>query len=140
MSGIRSIYYAISEMAVGDVVARNLDEIKLSVRATDCPLRLLLPATEGEQAFIAIGTLSKTVWRIRDLCLWQPVVEGTGIEQCANEMLAYVELYAAGIRAMRNPTPESNIVSVSFQILPIKWATSDFWAVDITVEVEEFLQ
>lgn len=56
---LRSLYYAISEMAVGDVGCRNLDEIKLEVRATDCPMRLLLPSTEGMMGFIAIGTLTK---------------------------------------------------------------------------------
>lgn len=137
---IRDIYYRISEMPVGTVRARNLDEIKLAVRESDCPVRLLLPSTEGGQGFVAIGTLSKTTWRIRDLCLWQPLVAGSGIEQCANDMLAYIELYAAGIRAMRSPTPESNIVSVTFQLGPVPWATSDFWAVDVTVEVEEYLQ
>ena len=136
---IRDIYRVISEMAVGDVQARNLDEIKLAVRASDCPMRLLLPSTQGNQGFVAIGTLSRTIWTIRDLCLWQPVIEGSGIEQCANDMMAYIELYAAGIRRMRAPTPESNIISVTFQLGPIPWAVTDFWAIDVTVEVEEHL-
>jgi hypothetical protein len=136
---LRDIYLALSEMAVGDVVARNIDEIKLAVRASDCPVRMLLPATEGNESFIAIGTLTKTYWRLRDLCLWQPIVEGTGIEQCAQDMLAYIELYTAAIRKMRNPTPESVITTATIQLGPVPWATSDFWAVDITVEVEEYL-
>ena len=137
---LQDIYWKLSEMPVGDVKARNLDEIKLQVRAVDLPLRMLLPSTEGEQGFISIGTLTRTTWRIRDLCLWQPVVEGTGIEQCAGDMLAYIQLYAAGIRAMRNPTPESTIMTVTFTLGPVAWATSDFWAVDTILEVEEYLQ
>jgi len=137
---LRSLYYAISEMAVGDVVCRNLDEIKLTIRAEDCPMRLLLPSTEGEMGFIAIGTLTKTPWRIRDLCLWQPIMAGSGIEQCANEMVAYIELYAAAIRKMREPVPGTNLISATFKLGPVLWATSDFWAIDVVLGVEEFLK
>jgi len=137
---IRTIYENISEMAIADVKARNLEEIKLQVRASDCPIRMLLPSTKGEQGFVAIGTLSATTWYVRDLCLWQPLVAGTGIEQCANEMLGYIELYAAAIRAMRNPTSESHIVSVTFQLGPVLWVQTDYWAVDVQLEIEEFLQ
>jgi len=136
---IRDIYSVLSDMAVGDVKARNLDEIKLNLRSSDCPMRLLLPATTGEQGFVAIGTMTKTAWAIRDLCLWQPIIEGTGIEQCANDMLGYIELYAAAIRALRTPTPESHVVSVSFTLGPVPWGTVDFWAIDTTVTVEEYL-
>lgn len=137
---IIDIYEAISEMKIADVKARNLEEIKIQVRASDCPVRMLLPSTRGEQGFVAIGTLSATQWFIRDLCLWQPVTEGTGIEQCAREMVVFMALYAAGIRAMRNPTPESVIISVSFQLGPVPWALTDYWAIDITLVVEEHLQ
>lgn len=137
---IRDIYTAIAETPVGDVKARDLSEIKLEVRVDDCPLRLLLPSTRGDQGFVAIGTLSKTTWYIRDLCMWQPLLAGTGIEQCANDMVAYIELYAKAMREMRNPTPESNLVSVTYQLGPILWAKTNFWAIDIMLEVEEFLQ
>jgi hypothetical protein len=136
---IRDIYAVISEMAVGDVQARNLPEIKLTVRIDDCPLRLLLPNTQGETAFVAIGTMTKTIWTIRDLCLWQPVMGGAGIEQCADEMLAYVELYLAAIKTIRNPVPGATIVSVTLQLGPVAWATEDYWAVDTTILVEEFI-
>lgn len=137
---IRDIYTAISEMKIADVKARNLEEIKIQVRATDCPVRMLLPSTRGELGFVAIGTLSKTSWYIRDLCLWQPVTEGTGIEQCANDMVAFMELYAKGIRALRNPTPESHIISASFQLGPVPWVNTNYWAIDILLVVEEHLQ
>jgi len=136
---LRQIYEAMSEMAVGDIGCRNLDEIKLTVRAEDCPMRLLLPSTKGDQGFIAIGSLSKTLWHVRDLCLWQPVVAGSGIEQCANELLTYVEEYGAAVRALKAPTAESVIVTVVFQLGPVPWAATDFWAVDTLVGIEEFL-
>ena len=98
----------------------------------------MLPATEGDLSFMGIGPLTKANWRIRDLCLWQPIVAGTGLEQCADEMLAYMEMYATGIRALRNVTPGATIVGVSYKMAPILWGTTDFWAVDITLEVEEY--
>jgi len=135
---LRDIYFAVSEMAVGTAQARNLDEIKLTVKASDCPMRLLLPSTEGDMAFVGIGQLTRVTWRIRDLCLWQPIVAGTGIEQCADDMLAYIELYGAAVRALRNPAAGATIVGVTYKITPILWATTDFWAIDITLEVEEY--
>jgi hypothetical protein len=99
---------------------------------------MLLPATEGEQGFIGIGQLTRITWRIRDLCLWQPIQSGTGIEQCADEMLAYLELYSAAIRALRNPTAGSSITNVVYTMSPVPWADGDFWAIDIILEVEEY--
>lgn len=135
---LRDVYQAISNMQTGDVKCRNLDEIQLQVKATDCPIRLLLPSTEGEQEFFGIGTLTKVTWKIRDLCLWQPILAGTGIEQCAGDMLAFIELYGAAIRALRNPVTGATIVGVSYKITPIAWATTDFWAVDTNLTVEEY--
>lgn len=137
---IRALYTKLSEMAVGDVKARDLDGIKLAVRAEDCPLRLLLPSTLGDQGFIAIGTLTGTTWALRDLCLWQPVVAGSGIEQCAGDMVAFMELYAAGIRSLRSPGPGASIESVSFKLGPVEWGRVNFWAIDITVEIHEVMQ
>ena len=135
---LRDIYFAVSEMAVGDVEARNLDELKLQVKMDDCPLRLLLPATEGDLEFFGIGPLTRVTWRIRDLCLWQPIIAGTGLEQCADEMLAYIELYSTAVRALRNPTAGAAITGVSYKIAPIAWGTTDFWSIDITLQVEEY--
>jgi hypothetical protein len=137
---IRALYTRISELAVGAVQARDLDEIKLAVRAEDCPLRLLLPSTTGDQGFVAIGTLSNTEWAIRDLCLWQPIVAGSGIEQCANDLLAYIELYAAAIRAMRSPGPGASVESVSFKLGPVLWGVVTYWAVDVQLLINELLQ
>jgi len=135
---LRDIYFAVSEMDVGDVEARNLDELKLQVKMDDCPMRLLLPATEGDLEFFGIGSLTRVTWRIRDLCLWQPIIAGTGLEQCADEMLAYIELYSSAVRALRNPTAGTAITGVSYKISPIQWGTTDFWSIDIVLQVEEY--
>jgi len=135
---IRDIYFALSEMAVGDVPCRNLDEIKLQIQVQDTPVRLLLPSTEGEVGFLGIGPTTRTTWRIRDLCLWQPIQSGTGIEQCADDMLAYLELYTAAIRNLRIPTNQSSITNVVYTMSPVPWASGDFWAIDIILEVEEY--
>ena len=138
MTKLREIYEAISEMKVGDVKARNLDKLKLQVRKT--PVRMLLPDFTGDQEFVAIGTLTNTTWSIRDLCLWQPRKAGTGIEQCANDMLAYIELYGAAIRTMRSPVPGSTIVGVSYQMGSVPFAGNEYWAVNIVLEIEELAQ
>jgi hypothetical protein len=135
---LRDIYFAVSEMAVGDVEARNLDELKLQVKMDDCPVRLLLPATEGDLEFFGLGSLTRVTWRIRDLCLWQPVVAGTGIEQCADDILAYIELYSSAVRALRNPSAGSAVTGVTYKIVVVPWGTTDFWAIDIILTVEEY--
>lgn len=141
---IRDLYERVSELPIahpdptrGLIKARNIDEIKLEVRDTDCPVRLLLPSTEGQMAFVAIGTMTETLWRIRDLCLWQPVTAGSGIEQCADDMLGYIELYLAGLKSLRNPAPGCTLESVTMQMGPVPWATTDFWAVDTLLEIRE---
>jgi len=66
------------------------------------------------------------------------VLAGTGIEQCADDMLGYLELYQAAVRSLRNPTAGSSITSVVYTMSPVAWANSDFWAIDIILEVEEY--
>lgn len=141
---VRDLYERISEMAIahpdptrGLINTRNIDEIKLEVRDTDCPMRLLLPDTKAEMTFVFIGGTTTRRYTIRDLCLWQTVTAGSGIEQCANDMLTYIELYLAGLKALRNPAPGCTLVSVTMQMGPVPWATTDFWAVDTSIEVEE---
>jgi hypothetical protein len=135
---IRDIYLALAQMQVGDVPCRNLDEIKLQIQVQDTPVRLLLPSTEGELGFRGIGSGTTIAWRIRDLCLWQPIQSGTGIEQCADEMLAYLELYSQALRNLRVPTTQSSITNVVYTMSPVAWASGDFWAIDIILEVEEY--
>ncbi len=135
---IRDIYSVIAELPIGDVNCRSIDQLELLVQASDCPVRIMLPATAGDMGFIAIGVMSKMTWTIRDLCLWQPVIEGSGVEQCANEMLGYIEQYSAALRGLRAPTVGSNLVSVTFQIGPVPWADTDYWAVDTVLTVEEY--
>ena len=135
---LRDICAAIAETPIADITARNLDELTLQVRADDCPIRLLLPSTSGDSAFVGIGATGRTIWTIRDLCLWQPIIEGTGIEQCGNDMMAYMELYVTAFRALRNPTAGSALTSFVVQMGPVPWANGDFWAVDATLTVEEY--
>jgi hypothetical protein len=136
---LRAIYNAIAAIPVGTIPCRNLDQIKLVVRAQDCPMRVLLPTTDGEMGFIAIGTMTNTPWLIRDLCLWQPLVAGVGIEQCAFDMVQYIEQYIAAMKGVREVVAGATLVSATFRLGPVAWATTDFWAVDITLRVEEIL-
>ena len=139
MSQIQDIYQSISKMKVGSIKARNVDKVKLAVPKGSLPMRFLLPSTSGEMEFIAIGTLQKMNWAIRDLCLFAPLTKGSGIERYSKAMVDYLSLYIAQVKANRHPTTLSNIIGVEVQMGPIPWAETDYWAVDITLTVEEIL-
>lgn len=139
MSDILDIYKSIASMKVGSIKSRNVDKVKLTVRDGDLPLRMLLPATTGEGDFVAIGNLQNMGWAIRDLCLFAPVTKGAGVHQYSKAMVDYLDLYLAEIKSNRNPTSQSTIVGFEVQMIPVLWAEKTYWAVDITLTVEEII-
>ena len=139
MSEILNIYKSISKMKVGDIKARNIDKVKLTIRDSSLPLRLLLPATSGDMDFIAMGNLQNVGWTIRDLCLFAPLTKGKGVEAYSEAMVDYLSLYMEQIKDNRNPTNLSNIVGVEGSMAPVLWAEKTYWAIDITLTVEEIL-
>ena len=138
-SAIGNIYREISKMKVGKVKARNIDRIKLTIKDSDLPMRMLLPSAEGDLGFVGIGSLNNIQWTIRDLCLWAPVSAGKGVEQYADSMMDYLKLYIAQIKSSRNPTSQSHISNVAFTMGPVPWGEQDYWAVNILLTVEEIL-
>lgn len=138
-SAISAIYKAIANFKISNVKSRNISKIKLIVKDADLPCRMLLPSTSGELSFVGIGSLNNITWVIRDLCLWAPLTAGSGIEQFADSMVGYIRLYVAAIKAHRNPTNQSNITGIAFQMGPVPWAENDYWAIDVTLTVEEIL-
>ena len=139
MSAISEIYDAIGDIDIAGVSVRGIDEVKLAVRQDDLPVRMILPSTEGNLEFIAIGTLNKLTWVIRDLCLWAPLSAGSGVAQYSEDMVAYIASYIAEIKLIRNPTSFSNITGVAFQMGPVPWANGDYWSVDITLTIDEII-
>jgi len=139
VSDILDIYRSIANMEVGSIKSRNVDKVKLAIKDGELPLRLLLPSTSGEMDFIAIGSLQNMAWTIRDLCLFAPLTKGKGIESFSKAMVEYLSLYLAQVKANRNPTTTSNIVGVEGTMMPVLWAEKTYWAVDITLAVEEIL-
>jgi len=138
-SVISNIYREISKMKIGTIPARNIDKIKLEIKDSDLPMRMLLPSAEGDLGFVGIGSLNNIQWTIRDLCLWAPVSAGKGIEQYAGSMVDYLKLYIAAVKASRNPTGQSTISNVAFTMGPVPWGEQDYWAVNIILTVEEIL-
>ena len=138
-SVILDIYKEISKMKVGDVKSRDISKVKLAIRKGSLPMRMLLPSTSGDMEFIAIGSLQKMTWAVRDLCLFAPLAAGSGVEQYSKAMVDYLSLYMAQIKDMRHPTAQSNIIGVEVQMGPIPWGADDYWSVDITLTVEEIL-
>ena len=139
MSEILDIYKSIAKMKVGDVKSRNIDKVKLAITKGQLPMRMLLPSTSGEMEFIAIGSLQKMNWAIRDLCLFAPLTKGSGVQQFSKAMVDYLELYMAQIKENRHPGTKANIIGVEVQMGPIPWGAEDYWAVDITLTIEEIL-
>ena len=140
MSEILAIYNSIANMKVGSVPCRDIDQVQLLIKDADLPMRMLLPSTSGEMAFIAIGSLQNMHWAIRDLCFFAKVTEGRGIEHFSQALVEYLSLYLKQIKANRNPTKLSNIVGVEGQMGPQLWGDKEwYWAVDITVTVKEVL-
>jgi len=138
MSAIGEIYLAIANLQLGGIVSRNLPDVQLEVEQADLPLRLLVPSTRGEGEFVAIGSLEKVTWTLRDLCLWAPLASGK-IEDVAAPMMEYVKAYVEALKALRSPTAASVITGFTFQLTPQPWGEADYWAVDVTLTVEEWL-
>ena len=139
MSEILNIYKSIANMKVGSIKSRDIDKVKLAIKDSDLPLRMLLPSTQGEMEFIALGDLQNMDWVIRDLCLFAPLTKGSGIQQFSKAMVDYLSLYLVQIKGNRNPTAYSNIVGVAVKMIPVLWAEKTYWAVDIILTVEEIL-
>ena len=139
MSNIQDVYTSIANMKVGSIKSRNVNKVNLTVRDSSLPLRLMLPSTSGEMDFVAIGNLQRMGWAIRDLCLFAPLTQGSGVEQFSKAMVDYLSLYIEAIKANRNPATNCTIVGVEVQMGPVPWAEKDYWAVDITLTVEEIL-
>jgi hypothetical protein len=140
MSQIEAIYRIIAGFDLGGIQSRNLPEIKLLVQQGDCPVRLLMPSTRGEQSFVLVGSTQKIQWRIRDLCLWAPVSEGQGIENFAQPMQDYIVAYLAAIKALYGGqvTSQAHIVGATFSMGPVIWDETQLWAVDTQLAVEEY--
>ncbi len=139
MSDILKIYKSIANMKVGSIKSRDIDKVKLAIRNSDLPMRMLLPSTAGDMGFIAMGNLQNMAWTIRDLCLFAPLTKGKGVEAYSKAMVEYLSLYMKEIKKNRNPTRLSNIVGVEGQMTPVQWADTKYWAIDIVLTVEEIL-
>jgi len=140
MSNIASVYTAIAAYApTGVTTTRNLATVQLEVADADLPCRLLLPSTSVEGDFVMIGNLQKVGWAIRDLCLWAPLGSGTGVAQYSTAMLTYIGSYLSKVKAGRSPAVGCTIIGVEVQMGPVPWGDDDYWAVDITLTVEEIL-
>jgi hypothetical protein len=140
MSNIASVYTAISGYScTGVTTTRNISAAQLEVAGADLPCRILLPAVQGEGEFVNMGNLQKIEWKIRDLCLWARLGSGLGVQQYSGAMATYIGSYLTKIKAGRNPATNCTITGWDIQMGPVPWAEDDYWAVDITLTVEEII-
>ena len=128
-------------MTIGSVEARNIDKINLRVNQGDLPIRLLLPATEGDLDFGSFigGSTALMAWVIKDLCLFAPVSAGSGVEQYAESMVDYIALYIDEVKANRCAGEYGTVLAVSIKMSPVKWAEKIYWAVDTTLTIKEII-
>lgn len=140
-SVIFDIYDTIAAFDLDNIkVVRNIDEVKLSVRESDLPMRILLPSTEGDINILGLDNNILTVdWQIRDLCLWTPRLAGAGIEQYAEDMVTYIKDYIDLLKTNRNPGSNSVITGVNIVMLPLPWGENDYWAIDIALTIKEII-
>ena len=139
MSEILNVYKSIANMEIDSIKCRDIDGITLEVRDGSLPLRLLLPSTEGDGEFVAIGTLQKMTWVIKDLCLFAPLTKGSGIKQFSKAMVEYIALYLEAIKVNKSPATHCCSAAYAVQMTPIQWGEKTYWGVDITLTVEEIL-
>ena len=71
--------------------------------------------------------------------MFAPLTKGKGIQQFSKAMVDYLSLYLAQVKANRNPTTTSTIIGLEGVMQPVQWAEKVYWAVDITLTVEEIL-
>lgn len=141
-SAIANVYDTLAAMKVGsaELTATDVTSVKLiPVLDGDLPKRLLMPKTEGDMEFVAIGNLQKMTWVIQDLCLFSPVTSNFGIHQESGAMLTYIKDYLTAIKSNRSPYAKCVITGVAAQMAPVLWGDKTYWAVDVTLTVEEIL-
>lgn len=140
-SVILDIYDTLADFSITNVsVVRNIDEVKLPVRTGDLPMRILIPSTEGDVNVDGlINNVSVIDWQIRDLCLWAPLSAGAGIEQYAEDMVTYIKDYIDLVKTNRNPADNCVITGVNIRMTPQPWGDSNYWAVDILLNVKEIM-
>ncbi len=137
-SKIKDIYLALSKMRVGSVKCRNITEIKLAIRDKDLPCRFLLPSTEGDLNFVALGKSPMNIqWVIRDLVLWAPMTKGKGIEKFSAAMLDFEMLYIKRLQENFNPTTQSVVTNATWRQSPIPWGVKNYWGIDYTLTIQE---
>ena len=152
MSVILSIYDAIAAISVTvsgtTPTVYDLDELKDSYKSADLPARLLLPvgvdapADAREGQFIALGSTTRTRWRITDLMLWKMAGRpGTGLDAVAEDLVAYAGAYVEALRSNRG-LGLSTVVIDAWQATPmvVEWPDGSgnaFFAVKCYVDVIE---
>lgn len=136
MSVINDIYLGIANMSLGGVSSRNLPDLTLAIEQADLPLRLLLPPTT-DGSFIAIGTLQRMTWSIRDLCLWAPLAGDA--DRHFQPMVDYVRAYIEALRALRSPADQTWISDFAIGVGQRPWNDAAYWAVDVMLTIEEAL-
>lgn len=146
-SQIESIYDAIvawtpifdTDVSVG---VRDIDQLKETLHADDCPVRMLSVTTAdigGEFAFIALGKTNTVTWSINDRLYLKGAGLAKGIESFSANLIKYTASYVGQIRDNRAPTSQSHVVSASFNPGVFEWSGEKFAGLDVFLTIEEVI-
>lgn len=147
-----SLYDVLADMpvAVNEIVvpARNLDNLKNSIGAGDCPVRLLMPLgtrveARAVNAVTISGTTASVQWRMTDLLLWKPAGSGGGLRDEAVPLVAYMTAYFDALHLQRFRLGRNAVVeNVTFEPTMVNFpggGASWFYGVDVTLFVKEIV-
>lgn len=144
---IDAIYQAIHDLAVtfdSDITVPcwDYDEIKQAMPSGNTPIRVLSTVGEGGNAqmgYMLVANSAKVTWNIEDTLYLTPVTAGGGIRDCTADLVKYCKAYVEAVRNKRNPTAQSDVTAVSFDIGTYTWGTTEFFGVRVLLTIDEFI-
>ena len=108
MTSFTSIYNAIGALSVSAVsvtpTAYYGSTLTNWTPSANLPVRLLLADEQTGGTFIEFIDADDNVtmqWQVSDMMLWKPVAQGQGLHEVTPDQIAYMDHYAAALKANR---------------------------------------
>ena len=118
----------------------NYNQIKATLPSAATPIRILSAIeTPGEFAFIALGKTNKVAWRLVDLLLIRPVVQGDGIKSESAHFVQYADSYRQAMYDHRAVTSSAIVSSATIEPGVYPWNDVQYFGVKCTMTIEDFL-
>lgn len=123
------------------------ERARRGIESADCPARLILPSTEGdEHTFTAgmTGTHMRVVWVIKDLLLYKPVEEGMGWLEVGYSLDDYCDSYIAALASANHDAnkfcaAEAELESGSALVGVHTFSERQYYGVMVTLRIIEII-